>query len=231
VLSLRAHLLAYRGRYEEAASIVAGAAETALQIGDLQAVLPNLAVRGAIQAGLQEDEPAVASIREAIERRGANRESIISTWFLFEAVDALTAIHARTPDSGAIRDGIEALAAFATVLAPDAARTGDLVQAEVRQALFGAAAEQLLRLARSAGAPMTPPVESFPDSAQALAVLDRERRPFDAARIRLWMAEAGEASAADTLDRATATFEDLGAHPYLERSRSAGATWPRRSDR
>jgi tetratricopeptide (TPR) repeat protein len=221
VLSLRAHLLAYRGQTEEGSSIASGAAETAVRIGDIQAVLPALAPLAASQAGLGEDASAGATIRRAIEHRGTNRESIISSWFLFEAVDTLTAIHARNPDSEALRAGIEALTAFATALAPDAARTGDLVQAEVRQALFGAATDQLARIARSAGVPFTPPTESLPDTASALAILDRERRPFDAARIRLWLAEAGDAEAA-TRGSVSATFEEVGAHPYLARANRLG---------
>jgi len=60
-------------------------------------------------------------------------------------------------------------------------------------------------------------MESFPDTAAALAILDRERRPFDAARIRLWMAEAREGDAA-TRQGAAATFEEVGAQPYLARA-------------
>ena len=201
--------------------MASGAAETSVRIGDIQAVLPTLAALAASQAGLEEDEAAVATIRRAIERRGTNHESIISSWFLFEAVDTLTAVSIRDPDSAALRSGIDDLAAFATTLAPDAARTSDLVQAEVRQALFGAAAEQLGRLARSAGVPFEPPGETFPDGAAALIVLDRERRPFDAARIRLW---SGEAGMAEALASAAATFEELDVRHYLERSRRATGT-------
>jgi tetratricopeptide (TPR) repeat protein len=173
VLGLRAHLLAYRGQYEEAAAVASGAADTAMRIGDVQAVLPTLAALAASQAGLEEDPAAVASIRRAIELRGTNRESIISSWFLFEAVDTLSAIAARDPDSEALRDGIEAVGALATTLAPDAARTGDLVQIEVRQALFGAAAEELARLAGSAGVRFIRP-----------GVLPRHRRGAHRARSR-----------------------------------------------
>ena len=62
---------------------------------------------------------------------------------------------------------------------------------------------------------------SFPDGApsrvEALSLLDHEHRLFDAARIRLWLAEDGDTS---LLESATATFDDLGAHPYLARARS-----------
>jgi class 3 adenylate cyclase/tetratricopeptide (TPR) repeat protein len=227
VLSLRALLLAYRGRYQEAVSIAVGAAETGRQIGDLQAVLPTAAALAASQAGLGQDADAVATVTQAIERRGANRESTISTWLLFEAVDALTLISLRDASSVALRSGVEALAAFVGVLAPDATRKGDLVQAEVRRALFGAAVDQLGRLAASAGVAWAPPKDSFPDSSAALAGLDREHRRFDAARIRLWMAEAGEAVG----DRAAAVFEELRAVDYADRARRVMGSEPADSSR
>jgi hypothetical protein len=47
-------------------------------------------------------------------------------------------------------------------------------------------------------------------------VLDREHRRFDAARIRLWLAEDGETGA--DLPEVIAVFEELGAHPYVGRA-------------
>ncbi len=43
ILSMRGLLYAYRGRFDEAAEITADVADTALRIGDLQAVIPALA--------------------------------------------------------------------------------------------------------------------------------------------------------------------------------------------
>jgi hypothetical protein len=94
---------------------------------------------------------------------------------------------------------------------------GSLIQVQVRQVCVGAAVDQLGRLARDAGASFEPPAESFPGTAEALALLTQEHRTFDVARINLWMAEAGEQ--APDLAGATALFEELGAHPYLERAR------------
>ena len=51
-LSLRGHLYAYRGRFDDAAAMTADVADTALQIGDLQAVIPTLAAQVAIRIGL-----------------------------------------------------------------------------------------------------------------------------------------------------------------------------------
>ena len=94
---------------------------------------------------------------------------------------------------------------------------GDLVQMAVGQARFGAAVDQLGRLASAAGVAIERPAESSPGTDEALELLDREHRLFDVARILLWKAEAGEP--VPDLARAAATFEELGAHPYIERTR------------
>ena len=94
---------------------------------------------------------------------------------------------------------------------------GDLVQVAVRQAGVGAAVDQLGRLASAAGVTIEPPAESWPGTDEAIELLEREHRPFDVARILLWKAEAGES--VPDLARAAAIFEELGAHPYLERTR------------
>ncbi|MGH2384933.1 MAG: tetratricopeptide repeat protein, partial [Candidatus Limnocylindria bacterium] len=220
VLSLRSHLAAYRGRYDDALAVAAGAAEDAHRIGDLQAVLPTLAALAAAQAGLGEDAEAVATLRRAIEKRGTNHEAIISSWFFFEAADTLTLIAARDPASAPVRAGVELLAAFATTLEPDASAPGDLVQTLVRHAMFGAGAEQVASLARSAGLP-TPDARPA-GRAEAVSTLDREHRIFDVARIRLWLAEESGGDPVD-LDGASRTFEELAAHPYLVRAHRVGA--------
>ena len=222
VLSLRTHLAAYRGRYDDALVMAAGAAEDALRIGDLQAVLPTLAALAATQAGLGDDAEAVATLRRAIEKRGANHEAIISSWFLFEAADTLTLIAVRDPASAALRDGVELLAAFATTLEPDAVTPSDLLQTVVRHAMFGAGAEQVASLARGAGlpTPVLPPGAHLAGRAEAIPVLEREHRNFDVARIRLWLAE--ESGDPALLASASRTFEELAAHPYLVRTQRVG---------
>ena len=216
--SLRAHLLAWRGQYEEALALASVAADTSSRIGDVQAVLPPLAALAAAQAGLGEDASAVASIRRAIELRGDRPEAVISSWLLFELTDTLSAIAARGRSPAVVGEGIASLAGYARVMGPAAAKPGDLVHVVVRQAVVGAALDQLDRLATGTGTTLERPAEPFPDTATALALLEREHRPFDVARINLWMAEAGEA--ASDLAGAAALFEELGAHPYLERARS-----------
>jgi hypothetical protein len=217
ILCLRATLHAYRGRYDDAATVAAGVADTARRIGDLQAVLPALVTRATILIGQEEDGGAVAAWREAVERRGDIRDGILSAWVAFEAADGLTTIHARHPDSTEVRDGLQLLAGFCVTIAPDVLRPGDLVQAEVRRTMLGAAVDQLASLARRTGSTIDLPQGDFVGRADALPVLDREHRLFDAARVRLWLAEDG--TAPDQLPVASATFEELGAHPYLERAR------------
>ena len=220
VLSLRAILYAYRGRYDEASRMTAGLAELALKLGDLQAVLPTLATLAVIRFGTEDDTGALDMLRRAIERRGEIEESILSPWLVFEATDALTARIAGNATSGVPRDGIELLASFCQRIVGDVMADGDLVQVEVRQVLFAASVEQLGSLARRIGASVTLP-EGVPGGrASAIPVLDREHRRFDAARIRLWLAEDGD-QAAD-LPGATAVFDELGAHPYLERAHRLG---------
>jgi adenylate cyclase len=218
VLTLRAQLLAWRGRFDEASAFASDAAPVAERVGDIQAFMPALVAVMACKVGLEDDAAVVATIGRAIDLRGDRDEATISTWFVFEAVDALTAIAVREPGSDALRDGIERVAAFATALAPLAAQTGDLLQVEVRQMLFGVATEGLARLAQGAGVSISSPAEPFPSTLDALPILDREHRWFDSARIRLWLAEAGEPDAADLLERARAMFEELGAQPYLQRA-------------
>jgi tetratricopeptide (TPR) repeat protein len=215
VLGLRGLLFAYRGRYDEAAAMTADIAETARRVGDLQAVLPALATQATIRVGLGDDAAALAALGQAIERRGEIAEHTLSTWLTFEAVDGLAAIAARDPASSALREGLELLATFSSRIAPDVAQGGDLVQVEVRHALFGASVEQLGALARATGTSVDLP-PGFAGRSSALSVLDREHRRFDAARVRLWMAEEGRGSS--ELPAAVAAFEELGAHPYLERA-------------
>ena len=190
---------------------------TSARMGDIQAVLPPLAALASAQAGLGEDAGAVASIDRGIELRGTSEEAMISAWYLFEVTDTLSAIAARDPSSAAVRAGVDSVATYARALGPEAARRGDLVLMAVGQVLFGAAVDQLARLSSVVGVTIERPAESFPDTNEALVLLDREHRIFDVARILLWKAEAGES--VPDLARAAAIFEELGAHPYLERTR------------
>ena len=88
--------------------VIGDAAETGESIGDLQAVMPSELTHAVVRAGLGEDAEAIAALRRAIDRRGTNPESIISSWFLFEATDVLTTIARRSPESADLRAGVYA---------------------------------------------------------------------------------------------------------------------------
>ena len=180
-------------------------------------MLPPLAALASAQAGLGEDAAAVASINRGIELRGTSEEAMISAWYLFEVTDTLSAIATRDPSSAAVRAGLESVATYARALGPEAARPGDLVLMAVGQVLFGAAVDQLARLSRRRRRDDRAAGRVVPRHEEALVLLDREHRIFDVARILLWKAEAGES--VPDLARAAAIFEELGAHPYLERTR------------
>ncbi len=216
-LSLRGLLYAYRGRFDEAAVMTVEVPETALKVADLQAVLPALVTQAVIKVGLEDDVGAVETMRLAIERRGDTTEGVLSAWLAFEATDALTNLFVREPDSPALREGLELVASFCKRIAPDTLARGDLVQVEVRHALFGAAVEQLASLGERTGVSVSLPDAETAGRLAALPILDREHRLFDAARIRLWLAEEGGGRA--DLVLAAAIFGELGAHPYIERIR------------
>jgi hypothetical protein len=195
---------------------MAGVADSAMRVRDLQAVIPALTVQAAISAGLEDDAGVVAAVRRVVEVRGSIGEALLSPWFAFEIADTLTAMLVRSPDSSAARGALEAMAGYARAITEDVAAAGDIVAVDVRQALFGAAVEQLAFLAGRVGVDFDAPSEPLPGRREALSVLDREHRTFDASRVRLWLAEAGTDS---ELAAAAALFEELAAHPYLERAR------------
>ena len=103
-------------------------------------------------------------------------------------------------------------------MAGDVATGGDFVHTVIRHALFGAAIEQLAVLAGASGlAPLDlPGRDEFRTRAEAADIVASEQRLFDAARIRLWLAE--ERNEPQLLSDATAVFAELGAHPYLARA-------------
>ena len=135
------------------------------------------------------------AIRLAIERRGDTREGSLSIWVTFEMADAFTAVFLRDPDSPAVREGLELMAEFCRRIAPDALAQGDLVQVEVRHALFGAAVAQpagwhatsrcpspFLRCPRAARTPSRPSTASIGSSTPPASVSGWRRRMVAAHR-------------------------------------------------
>ncbi len=133
----------------------------------------------------------------------------MSTWCLFEWTDVAGWLARSGDDRGAV----SALRAMAAQLEADVARGGTEPELNVRRALYRAAVAQLGVLAGD------PPADAREVFRTAAADLDSERRVFEAARIRLWMAEAGDS---DALEAALATFQELRAGPYVERARGGG---------
>jgi len=216
IATLRAQLANYRGRYDEAATLLADGPDIAVRIGDQQAIMPTLVTAAHAQAALGNDADAVAILRRATEQPGSTADGTLSAWFLFEAADLVTAAGQRADHPA----GVELLAGFAPGLDAAVGVGGEPSIDAVRRALFGAAVEQLASLCRRLG--LSPPslqnAARFPGRVAALPTLEEHHRTFDLARIRLWLAE--ERGDASLLAGAEATFEELGAHPYLARAKA-----------
>jgi tetratricopeptide (TPR) repeat protein len=223
VAALRSPLASYRGQHDEAAGILGDAADIAIRIGDQQAILPTLVASAQAQTGLGNDADAVAELRRAIDQPGSTADGSLGSYFLFEAADLVTAARLRSEGAGdptAIAAGVELLARYASALEAAVAVGGEESIDTVRRALFGAAVEQISSLCGPLG--VTPPsLENgarFAGRAEGVPTLEDHHRVFDVARIRLWLAE--ERRDPSLLAGARATFEELGAHPYLARAAS-----------
>jgi adenylate cyclase len=222
VASYGSMLASFRGRSDDGARLIADFTDAAIRIGDLQALVPALLAVAHAEAGLGNDAAAVDSLRRVIDLRGSRREGPISCWFFFEATDVVTAILARDPGSAAAASGVGLLATFAPRMAREAQLGAAPAQVAVMRAMFGAANEQIRALCQRLGLPLAEIGAdlAFPGPDEGAGTLDREHRLFDAARVRLWTAE--EARDGGRLADASATFEMLGAHPYLVRAQAVG---------
>jgi tetratricopeptide (TPR) repeat protein len=221
VAALRSQIAGYQGRYEEAAALSGSMIQNAVKVGDVQAVFPSFIALAHSQVGLAKPDEAVGSLRRALELAGARKEGIIGCWFLFEGADLLTAALRRSgqaPEASAIAPGLDALLQFAAELAPNAGVAGDRQIVVTCEALFGAAVEQLAALRRAGGGHEAGPgiAGTFPGRVAAIPVLESQHRGFDAARLRLWLAE--ESGDPGELDAAARVFDELDARPYLSRA-------------
>jgi adenylate cyclase len=219
IAAFDALLGAYRGRYEEGAGRVRPWIETAVQIDDLQAYGPAFMALAHVERGLASDEAAAAAVARGVDLMGEAPDSNVSSWYLFEAVDVAGWLRRASGDRADQALGGQLLPAVDRLIGSLARRRGlggtqpELI---VSGALFGAA--QALRSL----------ISSEPDEPEAVRKrllawaddLDSTHRIFDAARIRLGVAETfgDDAARADAL----ATFERLRAAPYVERGRSSG---------
>ncbi|HEV8053871.1 MAG TPA: AAA family ATPase, partial [Candidatus Limnocylindrales bacterium] len=227
ITAFQALLAALRGEPESAAELVSTVVEPAIRIGDLQAYAPVLLAQSHARAGLTDAAGALGAIARAIALRGDRHEPNISCWLLFESADIVTSLALSVGEpadtSEAIGHGVRLLAAYATRIEPDASFGGTPAELLVRHALYGAAVEQLAALADRFG--QAAEVETggtpFPGREESAQRFDQAHRLFDAARVRLWLAE--EHDDPRLLGDARSVFKRLGAAGYLRRAERLAA--------
>lgn len=209
----RSQLASYRGQAEAAYELVADMIEPAFQIGDLQAYLPVVAALAHAQAARGEASAAADVVERAAERRGQMIEGLISTWFLFETTDVAMSLNRAGDEAGiaqlrplAMRwlDLVVATAHPSANPAAEATRQALLVGARLCLALLADAREGEQASAADAEAGL-----------RAARTLDEAHRYFDAARIRLWLAELGVPVPRELMKSSAAVFTRLGAVPYI----------------
>jgi tetratricopeptide (TPR) repeat protein len=224
IRAYRALIHSHRGLFDRAHELMDGSAEPALRVGDLQATLPVFAAIAHAEAGRGNADGVAGALRQAVEGRGDSYETPISSWFLFEAADAAAMI-ARSGDNDGLGKVLAAVEPLSVRLDALVDRSATHPMAEVRNALSGAALWQLRRLGTRPGAPVERAGvgDGLPDPNAAAGILEANRRVFDAARVRLWLAESGDTAG---IRGAVATFERLGAVPYLAAA-SEGVKPPR----
>ena len=204
---------AYRGRYDEAAARVRPWIETAVQIDDLQAYGPAFIALGQVERGLGSHDAAAAAIERGIDLMGEAPDSKLSSWYLFEAVDIAGWLRRSNADQALVDHLLPAIDRLITSLDRRRRLGGTPPELLVRHALSGSAV--LMRSLMS-----SEPHDPAAAQQQLLAWaddLDSTWRIFDAARIRLRVAEAFGDDAARA--QAREAFERLRAMPYLERAR------------
>ena len=218
-------VLAYRGRYHEAADVTASFLEVAVGINDLQAYGTIVLAASHAARGRGDPAGAVDHLERGLRLRGDTVEHDISTFYLFEATDILSWL-ARDADAdpATVERGIALVGGLAERLDATAPSIGVPTVLVVRNALAGAARLHLRVLAGEAvdAGELRDAMTLQADDLRAVS------RAFDAARVDLWLGEATRD--ADARERAAAVFAELGADPYLERTRP-GATTVRASGR
>ena len=209
-------LLAYRGRHEEAATLVRPYAEVAVQIGDLQAYGPVFVALAHASRGSGEAAAATAEIERGIQVRGADlgaeRELVVSL-----RMDRCRRL--ARPNSGTGRCQRPRWPPWLRCGGcPMSSRPMSRAAGRSPSSASGGrcTARRRIQLRLLAGDPVD---GEWADALRSAASdLRREHRIFDAARVELWLAEAsGDDQAA--CSAALATFEQLRAGPYLERAR------------
>jgi tetratricopeptide (TPR) repeat protein len=213
--SYLALVLGFRGRYRDAVDVTDSLVEVAVTINDLQAYAPMLMAAAHAARGAGDPEGAVDRLEHCLRLRGTTVEHDISTFFLFEGTDVLGWLHGSAEvDRRTVERGLELLRGLVDHLDATAPSIGLPSVLAVRTAIGDAARLHLRRLNGEPG-----DGEEFRRAMTAHAAqLRAVARPFDAARVDLWLSEfAGDG---DARDRAEAAFAELRAQPYLERIRT-----------
>jgi adenylate cyclase len=216
IAAFDALLGAYRGRYDQAAARVRPWVETAVQIDDLQAYGPTFVALGHVERGLGSHDAAAAAIGRGVELMGEAPDSKVTCWYLFEAVDIATWLRRANAERPLVDRLLPAIDRLIASLARRRGQGGTPSELLVARALSGSA--EVMRSLLSGG-------PDDPGAAQTRLLawaddLDAMRRIFDAARVRLGVAEAFSDDAAGAA--ALRTFDRLRAAPYLERARNRG---------
>ena len=189
-------ILAFRGRFHEAADLIGAYLEISVGINDLQAYGMMLVAAAHAARGRGDATAAMDHLERGIRLRGDTVEHDISTVYLFEGTDVLGWL-ARDPDAkpATVDRGLALLSELADRLDATAPSIG-LAPVLVRNALGGAARLQLRLLAGE-----TVDTDELARHADALRGV---ARVFDAARVDLWLGEATDD--ADARERAAAVF-------------------------
>jgi adenylate cyclase len=213
--SYLALVLCFRGRYRDALDLTDALREVAVTINDLQAYAPMLMAAAHAARGTGDPEGAVDHLEHCLRLRGSTVEHDISTFFLFEGTDVLSWLHrSAETDRRTMERGLELLRRLVDHLDATAPSIGLPPVLAVRNAVGGAARLHLRRLSGETGdgEEFRRAMTAHADQLRAVA------RPFDAARVDLWLSEV--VGDADARQRAEAAFEELRAQPYLERIRT-----------
>jgi hypothetical protein len=209
-------LASYRGRYEEAAARVRPWVETAVQIDDLQAYGPTFVALGHVERGLGAHDAAAAAIERGEGLMGEAPDTKVSSWYLFEAVDIAIWLRRANADRPLADRLLPAVDRLLASLAQRRGLGGTRPELVVANALAGSAETLRQMLSRQPDDPVAARSQllAWADDLEAM------RRIFDAARVRLGVAEAFGHDPARAA--ALATFERLRAAPYVERARNRG---------
>jgi hypothetical protein len=213
VAAVKSMIATHRGDHERAAQITRPEVDRAIRNGDLLGAAPVLTTLAHLEAGLGNGREAVAGLRAWVGVRGDTSEATISAWSTFEAADIVTWLAVNGDPSAP--EGLTVAASLVERVASDIALGGTPSEVAVRRALYGAAREQLVDLAKAVGSGTPQDDDDLPGRGDAIGLLDEAHRLFDAARVRLWLAEQGNAAG---LPDARNAFTHLGALPYLARA-------------